>query len=40
MMQEMFAEMNPSVLYDLEKYHPSAFKKFHEFKYNFLYKVI
>ena len=40
MMQEMFAEMNPAVLYDLQKYHPAAFKKFHEFKYSFLYKVI
>jgi TetR/AcrR family transcriptional regulator, cholesterol catabolism regulator len=40
MTQEMFAEMNPSVLYDLQKYHPAAFKKFHEFKYSFLYKVI
>ncbi|RYF80364.1 MAG: TetR/AcrR family transcriptional regulator [Chitinophagaceae bacterium] len=40
MMQEMFAEMNPSVLFDLQKYHPAAFKKFQEFKYSFLYKVI
>ncbi|GAA4740668.1 TetR/AcrR family transcriptional regulator [Flavisolibacter ginsenosidimutans] len=40
MMQEMFAEMNPSVLYDMEKYHPAAFKKFKEFKYGFLYKVL
>lgn len=40
MMQEMFAEMNPAVLFDLQKYHPGAFRKFHEFKYNFLYNVI
>ncbi|HEY0041427.1 MAG TPA: TetR/AcrR family transcriptional regulator [Flavisolibacter sp.] len=40
MMQEMFAEMNPAVLFDLQKYHPAAFKKFQEFKYNFLYGVI
>lgn len=40
MMQEMFAEMNPSVLFDLQKYHPVAYKKFQEFKYSFLYKVI
>jgi AcrR family transcriptional regulator len=39
-MQEMFANMNPVVLHEMEKYHPSAFKKFHEFKYGFLYKVI
>ena len=40
MMQEMFAEMNPAVLYDMEKYHPAAFKKFKEFKSGFLSKVI
>ncbi|MDQ6608838.1 MAG: TetR/AcrR family transcriptional regulator [Bacteroidota bacterium] len=40
MTQEVFAEMNPSVLYDMQKYHPSAFKKFQEFKYGFLYKII
>ncbi|HEU4903627.1 MAG TPA: TetR/AcrR family transcriptional regulator, partial [Flavisolibacter sp.] len=32
--------MNPVVLYEMEKYHPAAFKKFHEFKYGFLYKII
>jgi hypothetical protein len=32
--------MNPAVLFDLQKYHPGAFRKFHEFKYNFLYNVI
>ncbi|MDB5205209.1 MAG: TetR/AcrR family transcriptional regulator [Flavisolibacter sp.] len=40
MTQEVFAEMNPSVLYDMEKYHPTAFRKFKEFKYNFLYGII
>ncbi|HYO21147.1 MAG TPA: TetR/AcrR family transcriptional regulator [Flavisolibacter sp.] len=40
MTKEMFSEMNPSVLFDLQKYHPAAFKKFHEFKYSFLYNVI
>ncbi|HEV7333322.1 MAG TPA: TetR/AcrR family transcriptional regulator [Flavisolibacter sp.] len=40
MMQEMFANMNPVVIYEMEKYHPTAFKKFQEFKYGFLYKVI
>ncbi len=39
-MTEMLAEMNPSVLYDMQKYHPAAFKKFYEFKYKFLYAVI
>lgn len=40
MTQEMFASMNPVVLYEMEKYHPAAFKKFHEFKYGFLYKAV
>ena len=40
MMQERLVNMNPAVLYEIEKYHPTAFKKFHEFKYGFLYKVI
>jgi TetR/AcrR family transcriptional regulator, cholesterol catabolism regulator len=40
MTQEMFANMNPVVIYEMEKYHPSAYKKFQEFKYGFLYKVI
>jgi len=40
MMQEMFAQMNPVVIYDLEKYHPAVYKIFHEHKYNFLYQVI
>lgn len=40
MMQEVFANMNPAVIYEMEKYHPEAFKKFQEFKYGFLYSVI
>jgi AcrR family transcriptional regulator len=40
MTQEMFANMNPVVIYEMEKYHPAAFRKFQEFKYGFLYKVI
>jgi AcrR family transcriptional regulator len=40
MMQEMFAQMNPVVVFDLEKYHPNVFQKFHEHKYTFLYQVI
>lgn len=40
MTQKVFAEMNPSLLYDMEKYHPQSFKKFKEFKYNFLYGII
>ncbi len=32
--------INPSVLYDLEKFHPDVFSRFNEFKNNFLYKII
>ena len=40
MMQEMFENMNPSILYDLEKFHPKAFKLFQDHKYNFLFHVL
>jgi AcrR family transcriptional regulator len=40
MTQQTFTDMNPSVLYDMKKYHPAAYKRFHEFKYNFLYQLI
>jgi AcrR family transcriptional regulator len=39
-MQELLTTMNPSVLFDMKKYHPSAFGKFEEFRNNFLYKLI
>ena len=32
--------MNPAVLFDMEKYHPAAFKKFQEYKNGFLYQLI
>lgn len=32
----MFINMNPIVLVDLQKYHPGAFKLFHEHKYGFV----
>jgi len=40
MMEELLKTMNPSVLFDMQKYHPSAFKKFEEFRDGFLYKAI
>lgn len=40
MVQEMFDNMNPSLIYDLEKYHPATFEKFNQYKHNFLSKVI
>jgi len=40
MVLEMFRSMNPSVLYDIQKYHPNAFLKFHKHKNDYLYSVI
>ena len=40
MMQEMFENMNPTILNDLQKFHPRAFAKFHHHKYNFLYNAL
>jgi len=40
MVHDLLENMNPSMLYDLEKYHPKAFDKFEQHKYKFLYKII
>ena len=40
MVEELLANMNPTVLFDMQKYHPTAFKNFLDFKNNFLYKLI
>ncbi len=40
MMQEMFANMNPSILFELEKYYPKSFEKFSNHKYNYLGKIL
>jgi TetR/AcrR family transcriptional regulator, cholesterol catabolism regulator len=40
MMQEMFQNMNPSILFELEKYYPRSFEKFLHHKYSFLHKVL
>jgi TetR/AcrR family transcriptional regulator, cholesterol catabolism regulator len=39
-MEEMLKTMNPSVLFDMQKYHPSAYKKFEDFRNGFLYRII
>lgn len=39
MMAEMFKTMNPSILFDMQKYHPNAFRKFLKHKNEFLYNV-
>ncbi len=38
--QEMLRTMNPTIMYDLQKYHPAAFKKISDHKNKFLYKQI
>lgn len=40
MVMEMFAKMNPSLLYDMQKYHPKSFLKFQEHKNEYLFNVI
>jgi len=40
MIQEMFENMNPTILYDMERNHPATFQKFQQHKYKFLYQVI
>jgi TetR/AcrR family transcriptional regulator, cholesterol catabolism regulator len=40
MVRDMFANMNPSVLIDMEKYHPDTFRKFKEYKNGFMYQMI
>jgi len=40
MVLEMLKVMNPTLLFDLQKYHPSSFKKINDHKNKFLYKII
>lgn len=39
MMVEMFKTMNPSILFDMQKYHPAAFRKFQLHRNEYLYNV-
>lgn len=39
MMVEMFKTMNPSILFDMQKYHPAAYSKFQKHRYEYLYNV-
>lgn len=39
-LQEMLGNMNPSILYDIERGHPQTFKRFKEYKYNFLFDLM
>ena len=39
-LQEMLDNMNPTILYDIERGHPETFKKFIEYTYNFLFALM
>lgn len=39
-LREMLDNMNPSILFDMKRGHPATFKKFIEYKYDFLYVLI
>jgi hypothetical protein len=38
--EELLKAMNPLIMYDLEKHHPKAYRKFRNYKYDFMYDVI
>ncbi len=40
MMQGMFANMNNSILFDLERSHAETYKKFKDFKYQYLLNIL
>lgn len=40
MMQDMFQDMNPSILFELEKYYPKSFDRFKQHKHSFLHQVV
>lgn len=40
MLLELLTKMNPSVIFDLDRYHPKAFKKYNDYKNKFLYAII
>ncbi len=40
MLQQMFANMNNSILFDLERNHAETYKKFKDFKYQYLLDVL
>jgi len=40
MVRELLSKMNPTLIYDLEKFHPKAYKKYSDYKNKFLYDII
>lgn len=39
-MKEMFKQLNPTIVHDIQKYHPKCFKKIHQHKEDFFYNII
>jgi AcrR family transcriptional regulator len=39
-MSVMFSQMNPNLFYDMQKYHPNAWKLFQQFKENFIERMV
>ncbi len=40
MMVEMFQTMNPSIIFEMQKYHPLAYQSFHQHKTKFLHNMV
>jgi AcrR family transcriptional regulator len=39
-MKEMFKQLNPTIIHDIQKYHPKCFKKLNQHKNDFFYNII
>ncbi|MEO6819259.1 MAG: TetR/AcrR family transcriptional regulator [Ginsengibacter sp.] len=39
-MEKLFMNMNPSFVFDIERGNPSTYKKFLDFKYNFIFGIV
>lgn len=37
---DVFNTMNPTIIYDLQKYHPAAYKKIDDYRNNFLFRMV
>lgn len=40
MLADMFRSMNPSFIFDMQKYHPKAFAKFNQYKNDSLFNIV
>ncbi len=40
MLEVMFENMNPSILFDIERNHPATYEKFKKHKYKYLFQVV